>query len=116
MSALPDDRIAGAAREDWLLLEYDYFKHLSTIALVALGAILTWIQGNPKSASLFFMIGLTLVAISAVLGFGAMNRIIDHKKTDKPLSRFFGWQRSMTTGTFATGLGMFMSEIGKALN
>lgn len=115
MSELPEETITGEARTDWLLLEYDYFKHLSTIALVALGAILTWIQsGNAKGN--FVMIGLALVAISAILGFSAMNQIIEHRKTGKKLRAFYRWERSIATGTFATGLGIFMSEIGKVLN
>lgn len=115
MSKLPEEQIAGEARTDWLLLEYDYFKHLSTIALVALGAILTWIQGGNAKGNIV-MIGLVLVAMSATLGFSAMNQIIDHRKTGKKLRTFYRWERSIATATFATGLGMFMSEIGKAIN
>ena len=115
MSKLPEEQIAGEARTDWLLLEYDYFKHLSTIALVALGAILTWIQGGNAKGNIV-MIGLVLVAMSATLGFSAMNQIIEHRKKGKPLRPFYRWERSIATATFATGLGMFMSEIGKALN
>ncbi len=114
MSELPEEQISGAARSDWLLLEYDYFKHLSTIALVTLGAILTWVQGG-KGGSIV-MIGLVLVAMSATLGFSAMNQIIEHRKSGKKLRFFFSWERSIATATFATGLGMFMSEIGKVIN
>lgn len=114
-SALPEETISGEARTDWLLLEYDYFKHLSTIALVALGAILTWIQGG-RAAGTLIVVGLVMVAMSATLGFSAMNQIIEHRKKGKPLRPFYRWERSIATATFATGLGMFMSEIGKALN
>lgn len=113
MSDLPDEQISGAARSDWLLLEYDYFKHLSTIALVALGAILTWVQGGKGNT--ITMIGLALVAISATLGFSAMNQIIDHRKTGKKLRFMFRWERQIASAAFATGLGMFMSEIGKVI-
>lgn len=113
MSELPDDEISGAARTDWMLLEYDYFKHLSTIALVTVGAILTWVQGNKGVPPTMVMAALSLVAISAMLGFGAMNHIISHRKTGKPLRLLFEWERSITSGVFAVGLGLFMSEIGR---
>ncbi|OYW21744.1 MAG: hypothetical protein B7Z43_09450, partial [Sphingomonas sp. 12-62-6] len=83
-------------------------------ALVALGAILTWIQGGRGGTMI--VIGLVLVAMSATAGFGAMNHIIDHRKTGKKLRMFFAWERSIATATFATGLGMFMSEIGRVFN
>ncbi|MBX9859237.1 MAG: hypothetical protein K2Y20_06550 [Sphingomonas sp.] len=116
MSELPDEQINGAARSDWMLLEYDYFKHLSTIGLVALGAMLTWVQGDNKAATTFVMVSLALVAMSTTLGFGAMNTIISHRKTGKPLRRFFKYERGISSGLFAAGLGMFLSEIGKVIN
>lgn len=115
MSGLPDEQVSGAARSDWLLLEYDYYKHLSTIALVTIGAILTWMQGEGRAATTMVMLGLVLVAMSATLAFSAMNQIIMHRKTQKPMRRLFGWERSISTATYATGLGMFMSEIGKGI-
>ena len=115
MSVLPEDQIAAAARADWLLLEYDYFKHLSTIALVTVGAILTWVQGG-KGGGTLVMLALTLLAMSATLGFSAMNQIIAHRKTGKKLRWLFGSERLLATLAFAAGLGMFMSEVGKAIN
>ncbi|MBY0582449.1 MAG: hypothetical protein K2P68_05950 [Sphingomonas sp.] len=114
MSELPEEQINDAARTDWLLLEYDYFKHLSTIGLVTIGAILTWIQSGHGSQ--LTMIGITLLAMSATLAFSAMNQIIVHRKNGKPLRMFYRWERSIGTATYATGLGIIMSEIGKAIN
>ncbi len=111
MTGLPDDRLDQA---DALLLEYDYFKHLSTIALVTIGALLTWVQGG-KGTTLV-MISITVVAMSAVLSFSAMNQIIVHRKTGRPLRKLFRWERPISTGAYATGLGLAMSEIGKVIN
>lgn len=111
MTGLPDDRLDQA---DALLLEYDYFKHLSTISLVTIGALLTWVQGGEGTT--LVMLSITAVALSAVLAFSAMNQIIVHRKTGKPMRRFYRWERSISTATFATGLGIAMSEIGKVIN
>jgi hypothetical protein len=113
MSQLPDARLDHAGSIDPLLLEYDYFKHLSTIALVTIGAILTWVQGEEQFGKFNVMVGLTLVAISAVLGFGAMNHIISHRKGGKKLRWLFRWERGIASFAFAVGLGIFVGEIGR---
>lgn len=115
MNATPDVRVDQAGAIDPLLLEYDYFKHLSTIALVTIGAILTWVQGDREYGRFMVMIGLTLVAMSAVLGFAAMNHIIMHRKDGKKLRWAFRWERGIASGVFASGLGIFMSEIGNTI-
>lgn len=114
MSELPEATIEKAGASDPLLLEYDYFKHLSTISLVTIGAMLTWVQSG-KGTTLM-MISITAVAMSAVLAFSAMNQIIAHRKTGKPMRKFFRWERGISTATYATGLGLAMSEIGKVIN
>lgn len=114
MSQLPDAQIEAASGLDPLLLEDDYFKHLSTIALVTIGALLTWLQSGRGTT--LVMISITLVAISAMLAFSAMNQIINHRKTGKPMRAFFRWERFISTGTFASGLGMTMSEVGKVIH
>lgn len=114
MSELPDGKIAEALPTDWLLLEYDYFKHLSTIGLVTIGALLTWVQSG-KGTTLV-MIAITSVAMSAVLAFSAMNQIIVHRKTGRKMRAFYQWERSISTAAFATGLGIAMSEIGKVIS
>ncbi len=106
---------AGQGANDPLLLEYDYFKHLSTIALVTLGVVLSSFQSGRSGGSVMALIALTLVAMSAVLGFGAMNHIITHRKNGKPLRFFFKYERGLASGAFAAGLGVFMSEIGNSL-
>lgn len=115
MSEVRDGRSDQAGATDPLLLEYDYFKHLSTIALVTIGAILTWVQGEGQFARSTVMIALALVAISAILGFGAMNHIITHRKDGKKLRWLFRWERGIASGAFASGLGIFMSEIGNTI-
>ncbi len=114
MTELPEANIEKAGATDPLLLEYDYFKHLSTISLVTIGALLTWVQGG-KGTTLV-MISITAVAMSATLAFSAMNQVIVHRKTGKPLRKFFRWERGISTATFATGLGIAMSEIGRVIN
>jgi len=115
VSALPEDEVDRARGSDPLLLEYDYFKHLGTIALVALGAILTSTQGKSAASGHLIMVAIALVSISAILGFSAMNQIIDHRKSGKRLRPLFNWEQSIATALFATGLGLFMSEVGNAL-
>lgn len=114
MSELPEAKVEKAGATDALLLEYDYFKHLSTISLVTIGALLTWVQGG-KGTTLV-MISITTVAMSAVFSFSAMNQIILHRKIGKPMCRFFQRERTISTATYATGLGIAMSGIGKVIN
>jgi hypothetical protein len=114
MSDLPETRLEKAGATDALLLEYDYFKHLSTISLVTIGALLTWVQGGKGTP--LIMISISAVAMSAVLSFSAMNQIIVHRKTGKPMRKLYRWERSISTATYAAGLGLAMSEIGKVIN
>jgi hypothetical protein len=114
MTGLPEDQIDAARAADALLLEYDYFKHLSTIALVTIAALLTFVQAGEGTR--LVMISISAVAVSAVLAFSAMNQIIVHRKTGKPLRKFHRWERSISTATYALGLGIAMSEIGKVIN
>lgn len=115
LSALPEEETERASHHDPLLLEYDYLKHLGTISLVALGAILTSMQDKATDGRPIIMIAITLVALSAVLAFSAMNQIIQHRKSGKELRIFFRWERGIANALFASGLGLFLSELGKTL-
>ena len=105
MTGLPEQQLEGSRGVDGLLLEFDYFKHLSTIALVALGGALTLLT-QPEMPKDKTAIALVLFGFSAAHCFSAMGRIVAHRRFGKPLQRWERYNRWIATTFFTLGLGI----------
>jgi hypothetical protein len=114
----PLERVVGSSSPSSMnaaLVQYDYLKHLSTIALVAIGAIVTYLQSATDLRGHLIMISLSFVAISAAICFGSMNHLISRLSSDRLPRRWLHIERIGATLLFAAGLALFASEVGRVL-
>jgi len=98
-------------REQALLATYDFLKHMSTLALVAMGGMLGLAQGTgePVTRAILLSVGvvggagvLAIVFMAGVAGTQILQRV--HKSNN-----IFAFGIVMTVVTmFAGGLGMFV--------
>ena len=103
-------------REQALLATYDFLKHMSTLALVAMGGMLGLAQGTGKavSAPILLSVGivggagvLALVFMAGVAGTQILNRV--HKSNN---TFAFGIVMIVVM-MFAGGLGVFVGAFFK---
>ena len=101
-----EEQITRAATSDNDLLLYDYFKHLTTLALVALGGAISIAKGAIATSTLGTIVfaiglggGLALIGLLAV---------VRERLAGKPTSRYVRWLRTASGVLFTFGVGMFL--------
>jgi len=101
-----DEAIAQAARADNDLLLYDYFKHLTTLALVALGGAIGIAKGTIANQTL----GVIVLAIGLGGGLALVGllAVVRERLAGKPMSGYVRWLRTLSGGFFSFGVGMFL--------
>ena len=98
-----------AATGDGALLLYDYFKHMTTLALVTLGGILAIPQSIGTQMTVRELLpSLGLIALSGAFSLYAMEAIIKSRLESRPLPKAMRWNRLIVGGTFGIGVGAFL--------
>ncbi|MFS0737829.1 hypothetical protein ABC347_12335 [Sphingomonas sp. 1P06PA] len=105
-TASSEDRIAEAAAGSAELLLYDYFKHLTTLSLVALGGALGIAPEKVGRNEL----GLVVITIGLAGGIALMGLLaITRARSDGlAMPRQVRLYRSLSGGFFSFGIGMFL--------
>ncbi len=96
---------------DGELLLYDYFKHLTTLALLALGGILTVSQIADREDVKPWLLATVLVTISlgGIAAFGGAGEIVRGRHTGTPRHKSVEFYRRVAPILLAIGVGMFLS-------
>ena len=101
---------ALASHDDGELLLYDYFKHLTTLALLALGGVLTVSQmaapADLKPAML--VIVLVILGFSGMASFAGGSEIVRARYTGAARSRSIELCRVASPALLSVGVGMFL--------
>ena len=108
------DRSGGQRTAEELL--YDYFKHMTSISLVALGGVLTISQlpdADPKPFSLGFV--TVLLALSGGSGFAGMDEIVRSRVNGRDTARTVRLYRRLCPIAFGVGVGAFLAMFFNAL-
>jgi hypothetical protein len=103
-----DKAVLSKSKEDVNLLEYDYFKHLSTLSLVALGGILSLSPSQTKIAQNALLAATLCVAIGGATALLCLEQIIISQRNNRPLSKAYRFSRSIAAAMFSVGIGIFL--------
>ena len=106
-----DDKLKldGSTSRDMLL--YDYFKHLTSLVLIALGGLLIIVQDldptdvKPRNV----IIVIVLLAAAGILSFGGAGEIARAHYTGTPTKRSVEYARILSPALLALGLGYFLA-------
>lgn len=106
-----EDAAAELPPHDPELLLYDYFKHLSSLVLFALGGLLLVLKDfDPKDARPHIVAAcFLLISVSGVLSFSGSWGIVRCRLRRKPLNREVIFAQWGAPVLLAAGLGMFLS-------
>jgi len=103
---------------DGELLLYDYFKHLTTLALLTLGGVLTLAQmADPADVKPWLMIViLVMVAAAGVCSFGGASEIVRARYTAQARLKSLNFYRVAAPSLLAFGVGMFLAQFVDSLD
>ena len=93
------------------LLVYDFFKHLTSLAILILGGVLIVAQAAVSADIKRGLLVAILVLISAggILAFSGSIEIVRSRSTGTPARRSLRWSRMLAPALMAVGVGMFLS-------
>ena len=97
-------------------LVYDYFKHMTSLSLVALGGVLTISQipdAQPKPVSLGVVV--VLLAAGGMSGFAGMDEVVTARFDGKDASKRITLYRKLCAGMFGMGVGGFLAMFFNAV-
>lgn len=116
MSDLTADSIVEASVRQSELLLYDYFKHMTTLALVTLGGMLTISQSLDAPVPLRELApAVALISLGGVLSLHGLDAIIKARFRDRALPRWLHWYRALVGGSFGIGTGLFLGLVWKVI-
>lgn len=95
---------------------YDWFKHLTSLSLLALGGALSLSQlpdVEVKKGSLTMVV--LLLAAAGIAAFGGADQLVRATADGKPIPRQVHWMRTIATLLLGFGLGAFLSVFMESL-
>ena len=111
-----EDKLPGRESDGELLL-YDFFKHLTSLALLTLGGVLVVIQKvDPKDVKpLMVIIDIAVISLSGILAFSGSSEIARARFTGVP-ARSLDFLRRAAPVTLTVGVGMFLAMFVDSLS
>ena len=112
MGISSDEALLKAAERQPELLLYDYFKHMTTLSLAALGGIIS----IPQLSALHYPVSnliaaIVLMVLTGAGAFTGMEGVIAARMKDEPLSRMTRYSRQLCGVTFGVGIGAFLAPL-----
>ena len=97
-------------------LLYDYFKHMTSLALITLGGVLTLSQTKNIEVKPFSLgMVVVLIAAAGISGFAGMDEVVKARFDGQDVSRRIRFYRKLCPIAFGTGIGAFLSLFFRAL-
>ena len=93
------------------LLVYDFFKHLTSLAILILGGVLIVAQAaDPADIKRWLLVAiLVLISAGGILAFSGSIEIVRARSTGTPVRGSLRWSRMLAPALMAVGVGMFLS-------
>ncbi|HEX8127439.1 MAG TPA: hypothetical protein VF548_17830 [Allosphingosinicella sp.] len=109
-------KAAGKGEGDLLL--YDFFKHLTSLALLTLGGLLIVIKDvDPKDVKpLMVIIDIAIISLSGILAFSGSSEIVKARYTGAAPGRSIEFLRRAAPGALSIGVGMFLAMFVDSLS
>ena len=113
-----EDETLPVRSDDGELLLYDFFKHLTSLALLTLGGVLIVIKDvDPKDVKPFMIItDIAIISLSGILAFSGSGEIARARYTATPTNRSLELCRKGAPALLAIGVGIFLSMFVDSLN
>jgi hypothetical protein len=107
---MSDDRPSSSdpAHHTELLL-FDYFKHVTTLSLVALGGVLTITQDVEQIGQRALLVVVVLISLGGGTALSGLDAITKARLKNLPLPASIKWYRLVSATAFALGLGAYLA-------
>lgn len=100
-----------ARRDQYVTLEYDFLKHITSLSLVAIGGALTFagsiFAAAPDQSRLWLATGMLIGA--GILAFSGQQRLLKLLRTDQPVGRSVSLYREAAVLVFGFGTGTLVA-------
>ena len=112
-----ESSIATVRPDDGDLLQYDFFKHLTSLALLTLGGVLILAEkaseANVKSHLVLTV--LVLISGAGVCAFSGASEIVRSRQTKTPPLPTLKFYRMAAPALLGIGVGMFLTLFADSL-
>ena len=105
-------------QRDGDLLLYDFFKHLTSLALLTLGGVLIVLKDvDPKDVKpIMVIVDIAVVSLSGILAFSGTSEIAKARYTGTAPARSIEFLRRAAPATLTVGVGMFLAMFVDSLS
>ena len=111
---MDEDPLRGTGRVAML---YDWFKHLTTLSILALGGVLSLSQsGDADLKTATLVIVVIFIAGAGIAAFTAAEKLMHAVAKDEPLPASVGWLQRGAPALLGMGVGAFLYVFLQALN
>ena len=114
-----ENRLIGspAPEADGDLLQYDFFKHLTSLALLTLGGVLVMAKEANKADvhPVMIITVLVLIAAAGVCAFSGAWEIVRSRSSGTPPLSTLKFYRAAAPALLALGVGMFLTLYADSL-
>jgi hypothetical protein len=114
MEPASEDEIARRSKESVELLVYDFFKHLTTLSLVALGGVLsisTSVSGIDRADISKIVV---ILGVAGAISLWALDTLVKERMRNRPMPGYLNYLRLITVFLFGLGIGLFLSIVVNA--
>jgi hypothetical protein len=88
---------------------YDWFKHLTSLSLLALGGVLSLAQGTDgEIKKSLLIVVLVLLATSVIASFSGAAEVVNARTTGKPMASYIKLLLAISGSCLSGGLGAFI--------
>ncbi|GGI93439.1 hypothetical protein GCM10007973_32140 [Polymorphobacter multimanifer] len=102
---------AAPGHDQYVTLEYDFLKHLTSLSLIAIGGALTFAGSifaeAPDKTRLWLAIAVFIA--SGTLGFTGQHTLLKQQRLRRPLGRSVSFCREVGMGLFGLGAGTLVA-------
>ena len=96
---------------------YDWFKHLTTLSILALGGVLSLSQSRDADLNTTTLaIVVIFIGSAGIAAFTAAEKIMGAVANDEPLPASVGWLQKAAPALLGMGVGAFLYVFLQALN
>ena len=91
------------------LMLYDYFKHLTTLALVALGGVLSISQGEEQVSGRGLLLVVGFISISGGTALTGLDVLTKARLRELPFPKTIKYYRMVSSIALSLGIGAYLA-------
>jgi hypothetical protein len=114
MATESEGKVLARSKDDAELLVYDYFKHLTTLTLVALGGVLSISTSIPGISPKSIIVIVVLLGLAGAVSLAALDVMVNERMCNRPIPRYIRYLRMVSVCFFGIGIGYFIAIVVEA--